>query len=434
MAARHVVLVRNTFDNLGDVAMLACELDALRRYAPGARVTALSDDRSLCAQFPEVTWGEGDLALSPAVPQTARAIARRAQPQSSRIRAAAGRAWSGFAAPYRRRSIQRFTGAAERLAAGDASTGLPARPRRLLESLRSADLVIGGGALMGSVPAVSDGRRAVYRALRALGVPYVLNGVSLTDPWTDGTFSGAALVVVRDRLFSAARALQCGVPPERLVEAVDPAFALPPADADQVRATLESLALASRAFLAVNVRQTEPARLAQVLAGLAATLPHAARQLHAGTVLLFGMQQFRENHDGDALERLRRLIAPELPVRVWMPDQNPALLKGVLAEARAVVSCRYHGAVFGLSSGVPTVGLVVSSDYDVKLRGLFQWYGLDRLAGTIVEFSGAAGPLWLAAILGHDDELRQEMWRMNAMLGADVKRAYERMGALAARR
>ncbi len=429
-----VVLMRNVFDNLGDAAMLECEIEALQRHLPEASLTVLTDDRRLAPRYPQVAWGEGDLVIGTPAPPRARTAVRRVLAGSGAgpWRRVTGRVWNALATPYRRRSVRRFTDAATRLTSAAGVSGLHGRTRHLLDTLRSASLVVGGGGLIGAVPAISEPRRALYAALRALGVPYVLHGVSFTDAWADDTYAGAALVVVRDRSHSRARAVASGVDDRVLVEAVDPAFALAPAGDRDVAETLASLGLERGTFLAVNVRAADRDSLAALLLRLSEILPEVARRLPVKKVLLFGMQRFRENHDGDVLARLAGSLAGRLPVALWAPEGNPGLLKGVLASARAIVSCRYHGAVFGLSSGVPTIGLVLSADYEVKLAGLFQWYGLDRLVLDVDRLCRAAATSWLTEIGNRDGELRLHLARLNQDLARLRERPYERMASLVA--
>jgi polysaccharide pyruvyl transferase WcaK-like protein len=146
------------------------------------------------------------------------------------------------------------------------------------------------------------------------------------------------------------------VSPDRLLHAVDPAFGLAEAAKTRLSATLRELQLEPGTFLSLNLRSGEAAE--PLLHRLAGFLLEAIQRLGLKRVLLFGMQRFRENNDGEILARLSSVI--------WMPEEA-GMLKGVLAQSRAILSCRYHGAVFGLSSAVPTIGLVMSREYGVKL-------------------------------------------------------------------
>jgi len=230
-------------------------------------------------------------------------------------------------------------------------------------------------------------------------------------------------------LHSWQRALQCGVRPDRLLHAVDPAFSLAPAPKMQVESMLRALQLAPGAFVSLNLRAGSPERVEPLLHSLALFLPEVVRKLGLQHLLLFGMQRFRENHDGEILARLRELLRGRLSAVIWLPEENPALLKGILERSRAVLSCRYHGAVFGLSTAVPTIGIVLSREYDIKLRGLFHHYGLDRFCLQAEQFQcGAAS--WLEEIRDRDSEIRDHLRAVNERLVSELERPYERIREL----
>lgn len=421
---RRLILLRNSFSNLGDIAMMEAEIRALLQHIPEAHLTVLSDDHRLAGQFASVQWGEGDLVLSGPASARTRAAARWALASSPRwIGKVAGRALSRSAATYRTHSVARFLEAARRLARGESPPSLPPTERQLLDALRRADLVIGGGGLIGRIPAIADARRALYQALRDLRVPYVLHGLSLTDDWNDGTYSSASLVVVRDRRTSLKRALECGVPETRLLSVIDPAFMTKPPD---VEPALQPLGLSPGRYLAVNVREFETplAKAGTLLDQFAAGVIQGARRANVDHVLLFGMQRYLANNDELWLTALQKRLKSLVRSVRWPAAAEPAEVRGVIAQARAAISCRYHGALFALAAGVPAVGMIPGSEYDVKMKGLFAWYDLERFCASVDAGIPEAA---IAELVARDTELRAHIVRRNGELAAACNRPYERI-------
>lgn len=424
---RRLILLRNTFSNLGDVAMMEAEIHALSQCIPEAHLTVLSDDHRLASQFPSVQWGEGDLVLSGPAPARMRAAVRGALASSPRwIGKVADRVLSRTAATYRTHSVARFLEAGRRLARGESPPSLPPAERRLLDALMQADLVIGGGGLIGRIPAIADPRRALYQALREMQVPYVLHGLSLTDDWEDGTYSGASLVVVRDRRASLKRALECGVPETRLLSFIDPAFMTKPPD---VAVALRSSGLSPGRYIAVNVREFETplAQAGALLDQFAAGVIQLVRRSNIDHLLLFGMQRYRANDDGFWLAALQKRLKRFVNSARWPAAAEHSEVRGIVAQARAVISCRYHGALFALAAGIPAVGMIPRSEYDVKMKGLFAWYDLERFCASVDDGIPEGA---IAGLAEHNTELRAHIVRRNRDLAAECKRPYERIREL----
>jgi polysaccharide pyruvyl transferase WcaK-like protein len=420
-----VVLLRNTFENLGDIAMLEAEISALLTYVPEARISVLTDDQRLTGKFPYVTWGEGDLVLSDSMGSWARSTVRRALVAAPRwIAAPANRYLSQKSARYRQQSIHRFVSVAGSNAARMHGR-LPAGQSRFLDHLKRADLVIGGGGLIGQIPSICQPRRVVYEALRALRIPYVLNGLSLTSVWGDATYSGAALVVVRDKRSSKPRSMQCSVNQERLLCVIDPAFPTQPPSVADIDTQMEANGVQPNRFLAVNLRaiESELRDAAPLLRTLSEQVISIASLLRVEKVLLFGMQSFRENDDRLWITALQKHISSRIQTKVPLL-RNPSELKALLSQARAVMSCRYHGVLFALASGVPALGLIPKPEYELKLRGLFHWYELDDLCFNL----GETIPRAVLEIVTFKHELLAERIKeRNHQLAQDVKRPYERI-------
>jgi polysaccharide pyruvyl transferase WcaK-like protein len=246
---------------------------------------------------------------------------------------------------------------------------LPAAVRTFREHLTQADAVVSGGALMPSLPALHQARDAVFRRLNRLGKPLILSGQSLY-PFEDrpAPYRLATRIVLRDDSFSRRHALAAGMRPEQIVDGVDPAFDLAPAPPAAVERALKDLGLTpDDRFLAVSLRS---GRID--LEAVVAAARSALRANMADCLLLVGMQRYWRERDDDALHAFAR-CAGGLPLRS-APAWSAPVLKGVLARARAVIACRYHAAVFALTSGAPSVSLAVSPEYRWKLQGIYHQF------------------------------------------------------------
>jgi polysaccharide pyruvyl transferase WcaK-like protein len=138
-------------------------------------------------------------------------------------------------------------------------------------------------------------------------------------------------------------------------------------------------------FIAVSVRSGSPS--SEVIAE---ALRSAVSRKLADCVLLFGMQRYWRDCDDDVVRDVERRLTP-LRVRV-APEWSAPLLKAVVARAQAAIACRYHAAVFALTSGTPAVSIAVQPEYEWKLRGIYdqfehaEWLTPPRnLASTLLD-------------------------------------------------
>lgn len=424
-----VVLLRNTFGNLGDLAMMEAELVALRDYLPSARVTVLSDDHRLERRFAGVRWDQGDLVLCGTGHVRTRERERNALIAAPRpLRAIVNRLIAHHRERHRASAIRRLLAAA----ASDRperSVGLPLAEQRFISHLRSASVVIGGGGLLGRLPAVHEPRRAVYAALQRMRIPYILNGLSLVSDWKDDTYAAAELLVLRDRRASAERSTEYGADPGRCLFAVDPAFALVHPRAHDPHVLRSKFGVEPGRYLAVNLRQGEwtVGDSKALLERFAHQLCDLAIRFAVRRILLFPMQVFRENDDRVWVRALHDKLHRRVESQMVPELESPDLLRAIVSQAKAVVSCRYHGALFALGGGVPVLGLLPASDYDVKMRGLFAWYGLEHWC---LRFDEALPDYAFHQFVDHHWTIRNRLNQINPYLVEDVEHAYERISAV----
>jgi hypothetical protein len=201
----------------------------------------------------------------------------------------------------------------------------PSAVRAFREQLEQADIVISGGGLIPSLPAIYAARHVVFRWLKRMGKPLVLSGQSLYR-FEDrpAPYLLADRIVLRDDIFSRHHALAAGMQQSQMVDGVDPAFCLSPAKKVDIDRALANIGVEpDDRFLAVSLRSGQLALDA---------VAHAARSaLKAKMIdylLLFGMQRYWRERDEDTLRRFAE-IAQDVPMRL-VPVWSAAVLKGVL--------------------------------------------------------------------------------------------------------
>jgi len=117
-----------------------------------------------------------------------------------------------------------------------------------------------------------------------------------------------------------------------------------------------------------------------------------------------------------------------------LTSDSPLILKGYLAQARLVISSRFHALVGALSQGVPSIAVGWSHKYDL----LLQDYGCPEMVypmGSPIEnletifdqaFSDPARTDLITRIQSaakHQRELVQDMWqKVDTVLGFEGRR------------
>ncbi|MGH9721163.1 MAG: polysaccharide pyruvyl transferase family protein [Bryobacteraceae bacterium] len=367
-ALRRIGLLRNVHLNLGDEAMLSAEIALLREAFPGRELRVFTDDPEGARDRYQCTATESDVVLlhpfAPGVSRRLDAIARAQSLVAAAGRKAREKAYVPFA-------CRRFLVAAEELSQGREPRGLSKAQSELLKQLSAMDLIVAGGSLVPSVPHTEKCRTAVLRALRVLNKPVILHGLSVFRRDEQGSvYHDCARIILRDPARSRQHAESCDIPAGRLLDGVDPALTLRPGSEERARSFLESCGAGRQRFAAVNLRS---GAREQDLRLLSSELQRLARDGRFDRVLLFGMQHHPAEDDRRILSEFQTILQP-LASTLVTARLAPELLKAVLALAEFAAVCRYHGAVFCLASAVPVLGLSVSSEYDLKLEGVYSMY------------------------------------------------------------
>jgi phytanoyl-CoA hydroxylase len=308
--------------HVGDEAMLAANLESLRRHDPGVRVTVIGRRAEGVAE----RYGVTALAAPPVA----------SLEDSARL--------SG-----------------EIAAALDGACGL---------------FLSGGGNLSSSWPELLRQRILLLREARRRGLPVVTGGQTIGPELGDveqsalaEALNGVVHLGVRE-LPSAALALRMGVPAERLAYQADDTFFL----AGRAPAA-EVPELPDGPFLAVTLDST----FAGGLGGLAAQLARLAAESGLRIAFLPHVGPLGEigEDDGRTGSRLRDLLRAEgagcalLPV---LPTEETIWLT---QRASLVVSSRYHPLVFATAAAVPCLGIYRDAYTRIKLQGALAHVGME---------------------------------------------------------
>jgi polysaccharide pyruvyl transferase CsaB len=282
------------------------------------------------------------------------------------------------------------------------------RPGPLLRALDAADILIsGGGSFLHEADFDLYGRSFLFREGKLRPVPYFLSVVLLAQArgvpviwYAQGlgplrTAPARRLVAFAARRSAAltwrdrdAAALAAEVGARAAVEAVvpDPAYCLrasPPADSRRAVAA----AGVRGPYLAVSPRPW--LRMTGYRSALVAAVNAAVREYDLDVVFV----PLQERTDGPLCRELA--AAPELAGRaaVLTGVEDPALLAGVLGQARACITMRLHAGILSAVGGAPAAVI----DYDPKVRAFARQTGQEAWTVSVQDLETAEGARRLRA-------------------------------------
>jgi polysaccharide pyruvyl transferase CsaB len=185
--------------------------------------------------------------------------------------------------------------------------------------------------------------------------------------FTRAAIDQAQVVTVRDA-GSLALLEGLGLDPARLRQSADPAFRLVPSSPECVEVILraEGLADLPRPWAAVALRHWDlGVRPPEWESAVARALDEFADRT-GGSIAFVPFQQLTGGILDDAvvMERVAGRMRHAGRTRLLQGGYRPADVAGVLGACDIVVGMRLHAVVFGITTAVPTIGLV----YDPKVR------------------------------------------------------------------
>ncbi|MGW7531878.1 polysaccharide pyruvyl transferase family protein [Amycolatopsis sp. NPDC054798] len=393
------VVVVNAFErgNRGDAALLSVLLDQIRRALPGARISIAGFEHP--ARWPEF---EG----APNLGSIRRYAGEENIPRLRRIlRKLSLLPVVAFAAA---RPPRRLLLAAARL--------LPAEPRRELNALATADLVVslGGGYLTGRANFASD--LNILFLLLPLWLAQRFGVRVVAGPQSYGPFPRrgqrilvrhvlrrADAVLVREDI-SRDQLTEIGLPPRLLTRSVDSAFAFETGSDRDWRTTLDLPAHARIAT--VTARQwLDKAGQLRYEHALAAGVRHLlGRGYH---VVLVPQVTCAFQGDDDRVVNTRLAAGLDHPrLRVLGDDTfDHRDARALYAEAELVIGTRFHSVIFALTAHVPCLAI----GYEHKTAGIMRDLGLEQWVIGIGEVRDTTLPTLLDSLIGHREDYRRHL-------------------------
>lgn len=344
--------------NRGDGAILDGMLTLLREEFPRAGITVLTDYPEAARQLHRVSVGR--------------------QPFSSFAWRWVGR---GMIMSYLLFSA---------LIARRLGLRLPFLSHPVLAPYLEADLVLskGGGFFSDHYWPGFLGRAWALGFAKALGKPVVLFGQSigplnltLSRLLSGALFRSLNLSIVRDAR-SRGWLEGLGVPSDRIVDGVDPAFALPPpASADPRLFEAEGVAFGEgREWVSVSVRQwpymSRPDGHQRYLKAVAGMVDWLVTEEEMDVLFASTCTDLDGYHTDDRVcaAEVVTLLSP--PVRekvvILQGDYSAAELAAVYGEMRLHVGTRLHSNILAVLAGTPVVGVA----YEFKTTEIFDTLGL----------------------------------------------------------
>jgi colanic acid/amylovoran biosynthesis protein len=251
---------------------------------------------------------------------------------------------------------------------------------------------------------------------RAAKTPYFVCAQSIgpfkhTLPIARRVLAGAEAVTVRDAI-SLEYLREIGIPAEKLRQTADMAFLLPAAARDASMALIRETGLdPARSIVIVSLSRLI-ARRYDARCGAGAFVEIMAREL-AAFAETHGVQLLFVAHvTGPGESKDDRIISREVLAKISHPDcalldldARPETLKGAIACCAAVIGCRMHANIAGLSSTVPVLALA----YSHKTPGIMQACGLGDMVLDVDAFGPDDIRVAAARLIGERDDLAVRM-------------------------
>jgi colanic acid/amylovoran biosynthesis protein len=287
--------------------------------------------------------------------------------------------------------------------------------QRFLDAVLGADLVIaaGGGYITDDFDVHALGSLETLALAQALGTPTALLGQGIGPITRDRLFNRCRDVLTRADLITL-REARAGIPLVRSMGVDMSRVSVTGDDAIEAALPPEGVPLpAARDGIGVNLRTTWYSRVCgDAIDVLRRALRDAAERYGAPLVPLPVSR-----HDGGEDARAIDGLLQDFP-RVRRPTssiETAAELIAVTGTCRIVVTASYHGGVFALSQGIPTVALVGAAYYVDKFRGLAEQFGTEADGERTGGQNAAAAGLQLLSL---DDP------EFPARLAAAIERAW----------
>ncbi|MCX7799916.1 MAG: polysaccharide pyruvyl transferase family protein [Fimbriimonadales bacterium] len=400
--ARILYVTGNSFNNLGDLAMIEGFLAELRRTLPEARVTFLGhDQRRLETALREALSQGHDWTWAPAVSVSAHDGWRYLLH------------WAHYRMRGRRPKVS--WGRAAGAAAASGCSGHP-QLERLLDAVRSSSLVvIGGGGVLNELFGLLEGAWIVCRAARSAGVPVAALGQTVGPFHSERSrrlfreiVEACEVFDLREGAGSLRWIREAGADEGKVSVSGDQCLLLDPPGPTGRPSPEPRIALNPR-----YLPESNPRTLAEHLEAVARVAEAAALAI-GGRIRIVpslyrppipGVEE-KPHMDRRLGLALRERLAGRVEVEV--PEGTPTVATALrdCAEADVALSIAYHPILFALQSGTPCLMLCPDAYQATKNVGLAELWGMPEAA---LDLSAPDAPERAADFAGRAVDRRQEL-------------------------
>ncbi|SDH81332.1 polysaccharide pyruvyl transferase family protein [Agrococcus jejuensis] len=288
----------------------------------------------------------------------------------------------------------------------------------VLDAVATCDLVVvaGAGNLSSLWPHHVYERAAIVRIATALSRPVVVSGQTVGP-----TLSERHGALVREMLRAARLVGVREAASAALLARLDDALAPAATYDDALAIAGEAPAGLPERFCAATVPpSTGLWPRDRVVEAMAALLDHVVERHDLDVVLVPHVAPLDGSLDADAATHADVVGAMRHAQRVTsLGPVEPAQTAAVVAASSLVVSARYHPVVFGLASGIPSVGVTVDEYTETKIAGALEAHGLGDLTvpviaaatGDAAAIVDAAMAIDRAELVARGEHARAEMER-----------------------
>ena len=213
-------------------------------------------------------------------------------------------------------------------------------------------------------------------------------------------------------------------------DVLDLAFYIEAIDGDSATALMRKHGLVERRFVPIIVRVTTlgdhgilaPADMRRTVSNVCDLCARISDEGHRPCFVV------QTSTDMDVSRRCQQAAAALGVNTPVLEEYDPLILRGLYAQAKAVVTYRLHAAVFALSVGTRTFGLFRSM-WGQKMPGTFAALGIPGMCTCIDDAAGVAGSIETCATDSEDRRFRRDVLAtIDESRGEYVAMLQEQMG------
>lgn len=290
--------------------------------------------------------------------------------------------------------------------------------RIFLSELRDASLLFfsGAGGLTDKYPGGILAWRAMILAAEQCGVPIVMSGIgagplrsSILRCLLRPALRVPLLITCREHSKTPIILKELGVQDERMVCVPDDALFYNPVEQEMAKEWLSANTDydSNRPYIAVNLMRSQLGKKNWV---------HRARLI--GKKLQTALPSHQKIY-----VPLNSEDVPVLSVAAQQDDNafvvplmSPGMCKAIMSGAMLAVSCRYHGCVFSLSNGVPTLGIYGESYQEGKNKGVLEMFGMGDYALEAAETETGRFEKRVLQMYDEKEQLTQQIMKVRESL------------------